>query len=248
MTDILWNDPFYVDPTTGDAYEFYQPGTIPVPKYGDYGGAFSDGPVDISSPKLSYPALQGFGFTVDESDYFYYEHDYASAAAGNDEAKQAQADIALIYDLTFNDSSYSADPEATLYDGIVTAGLIGRLALNDELGLVDPGLLGSALVDAALDIEFGLDNLPKPELNLALDYFFEQSGKNTFTFSFEVTTHSFGEGLVEWAAIQAVASAINEKNDPTVNTGLFGSLFGESTSEYEFVYNVKTHDLDLFSV
>ena len=42
MTYILWNDPFYVDPTTGDAYETYQAGTIPVPKYGNYGGAFSD--------------------------------------------------------------------------------------------------------------------------------------------------------------------------------------------------------------
>jgi hypothetical protein len=236
MTYILWNDPFYVDPTTGDAYETYQAGTIPVPKYGNYGGAFSD--------PLSFPNFQ----FVDQSDFFYFEHDIASEQAGNNEALQTQADIALITALTFGDSSYSADPEATLYDGIVTAGLIGRLALNDELGLVDPGLLGSALVDAALDIEFGLDNLPKPELNLALDYFFDQSGKNTFTFSFEITTQSFGEGLVEWAAIQAVASAINEKNDPTVNTGLFGSLFGESTSEYEFVYNVKTHDLDLFSV
>jgi len=213
---------------------FISRGTIPVPKYGNYGGAFSD---PSSFPEVTF---------VDQSDSYYAAHDAASAAAGT-ELLQAQADIALIYDLTFNDSSYSADPEATLYDGIVTAGLIGRLALNDELGLVDPGLLGSALVDAALDIEFGLDNLPKPELNLALDYFFDQSGKNTFTFSFEITTQSFGEGLVEWAAIQAVASAINEKNDPTVNTGLFGSLFGESTSEYEFVYNVK-HDLDLFSV
>jgi hypothetical protein len=91
---------------------------------------------------------------------------------------QAQADIALITALTFADSSYSSDPEATLYDGIVTAGLIGRLGLNDQLGLVDPGLLGSALIDAARDIEFGLDNLPKPELNLALDSFFESPSRN----------------------------------------------------------------------
>jgi len=232
---ILWNDPFYVDPTTGDAYETYQAGTIPVPKYGNYGGAFSD--------PLSFPNFQ----FVDQSDFFYFEHDIASEQAGNNEALQAQADIALITALTFGDSSYSADPEATLYDGIVTAGLIGRLAINDQLGLVEPSLLGSALVDAARDIEFGLDHLSKPELNLALGSFFEQSGKQTFTFSFEITTQSFGEELVEAAAVQAVANAINEKHDPVVDTGLFSSPLG-STSEYEFVYNVKTHDLDLLSV
>ena len=102
-------------------------------------------------------------------------------------------------------------------------------------------------MDAARDIEFGLDHLSKPELNLALGSFFEQSGKQTFTFSFEITTQSFGEELVEAAAIQAVANAINEKHDPMVDTGLFSSPFG-GTSEYEFVYNVKTHDLDLLSV
>jgi hypothetical protein len=235
MTYILWNDPFYVDPTTGDVYETYQAGTIPVPKYGNYGGAFSD--------PLSFPNVR----FVDQSDFFYFEHDIASEQAGNNEALQAQADIALITALTFDDSSYSPDPEATLYDGIVTAGLIGRLAVNDQLGLVEPSLLGSALVDAARDIEFGLDHLSKPELNLALDSFFEQSGKQTFTFSFEITTQSFGEELVEAAAIQAVANAINEKHDPMVDTGLFSSPVG-GTSDYEFVYNVKTHDLDLLSV
>jgi hypothetical protein len=236
MTYILWNDPFYVDPTTGEAYETYQPGTIPVPKYGNYGGAFSD---PNSFPSVTY---------VDQSDYFYSLHDIALEQAGSDEAKQAEADINLITSLTFNDTSYSADPEATLYDGIVTLGLIERLAVNDELGLVDPVLLGSALVDAARDIEFGLDHLPKPELNLALDSFFEQSGKQTFTFSFDITTQSFAEELVEAAAIQAVASAINEKNDPMVDTGLFDNPFAGGTSEYEFVYNVKTHDLDLISI
>jgi hypothetical protein len=236
MTYILWNDPFYVDPTTGEAFADYQTGTIPVPKYGNYGGAFSD--------PLSFPSV----IYVDDSDKFYAQHDLASAQAGDNEMLQAEADIALITSLTFFDSTYSADPEATLYDGIVTAGLIGRLAINDELGQVDPVLLGSALVDAAQDIEFGLDNLLKPELKLALDSFFEQSGKNTFTFSFDITTQSFGEELVEAAAIQAVASAINEKNDPMVDTGLFDNPFAGGTSEYEFVYNVKTHDLDLISV
>ena len=41
MTYILWDDRFFVDPTTGVAYDTYQAGTIPVPKYGNYGGAFS---------------------------------------------------------------------------------------------------------------------------------------------------------------------------------------------------------------
>jgi hypothetical protein len=237
MTYVLWNEPFYVDPTTGEAYADNQPGTIPVPKYGNYGGAFSD--------PNSFPSITG---PVDQSDYFYSVHDTESELAGSNEMEQAAADIKLISSLTFFDSSYSADPEATLYDGIVTAGLIGRLAINDQLGLVDLSLLGSALVDAAQDIEFGLDHLLKPELKLALDSFLEQSGKNTFTFSFDITTQSFGEELVEAAAIQTVASAINEKNDSMVDTGLFSNPFAGGTSEYEFVYNVKTHDLDLISI
>jgi hypothetical protein len=239
MTYILWDDPFFVDPTTGVAYDTYQAGTIPVPKYGNYGGAFSD--------PLSFPSIKG---PVDASDGFYQVHDSESELAGSNEMLQVAADIKLITSLTFDDSSYSADPEATLYDGIVTAGLIGRLAINDELGLVGPGLLSSALVDAAQDIEFGLDHLPKPELNVALDAFFEQSGKHTFTFSFDITTQSFGEELVEAVVIQAVAGAINEKNDPIVDTGLFDNLFagGGGTSEYDFVYNFKTHDLDLISI
>jgi hypothetical protein len=46
--------------------------------------------------------------------------------------------------------------------------LIGKLALNDQLSFVDPFLLAGALVDAARDIEFGLDNLSKAELHLDL--------------------------------------------------------------------------------
>ena len=88
MTYVLWNEPFYVDPTTGEAYADNQPGTIPVPKYGNYGGAFSD--------PNSFPSI-------------------TSELAGSNEMEQAAADIKLISSLTFFDSSYSADPEATLY-------------------------------------------------------------------------------------------------------------------------------------
>ena len=74
---------------------------------------------------------------VDESDFFYYLHDFFSFTAAGP-AEQAEADVDLITNLTLNDASYQSDPEATLYDGIVTAGLIGRLALNDQLSFIDP--------------------------------------------------------------------------------------------------------------
>jgi hypothetical protein len=262
MTYIRWTDPFYVDRTTGQAFEFADDGLFPVPKYGSYGGAFNppniDAPTDLLTdnglPYQTFALLQSAAASetplistddpVDESDFFYYLHDFFSFAAATP-AEQAEADVDLITNLTLNDANYQSDPEAALYDGIVTAGLIGKLALNDQLSFVNPFLLAGALVDAARDIEFGLDNLPKAELKLALGSFFEASGKNKFELSFEIETGSLAEELIEGYAIQTVALAINEGNDPAVNTfsGFTGGL-----SEYQFVYNVKSHDLDLLSV
>jgi len=253
MTYIHWNDLFYVDLTTGAAFETGGEGLIPVPKYGAYGGAFHPGgelPTDEGNMYGSFSDLEqatsGTSLEpVDLSDYYYYVHDFQSNNANTSE-EQAEADINLINSLTFNDSSYANDPEATFYDGIVTVGLLGRLAVTDQFDLLDPGLLTSAIADAATDIEFGLDSFSKKELNVALDTLFEASGKKQFSLGFEITTQSFSEELIEAAVINSVVLAINESDDPPVNTTSLPFLVG--TSEYEFVYNVKSHDLDLISV
>jgi hypothetical protein len=98
------------------------------------------------------------------SDYFYYEHDAELAKAGSGyTTEHAQADINLIESLTLNDTSYSNDAEATLYDGFATLAMIGRLLINDQLDQISPTLLLAAATDAVNDIEYGLQNLPTEE-------------------------------------------------------------------------------------
>jgi hypothetical protein len=255
MAFIHWNDLFYVDPTTGEAFETGDEGLIPVPTYGAYGGAFHpEGELptnggamygsfnDLQAATLGTPALK----PVDWSDYYYYVHDFEIRNADTPE-EQAAADIKLITSLTFGDSSYANDPEATFYDGVATLGLIGRLAVNDQFDLLEdnPVLLTTALVDSAADIEYGLDNFSKKELNLALDTLFEPSGNKQFSLGFEITTQTFFEEVAEAAVINAAAFTLNESNDPRVNTISWPSIVG--TSEYAFVYNVRSHDLDLIS-
>jgi hypothetical protein len=132
----------------------------------------------------------------------YYVHDFEIRSADTPE-EQAAADIKLITSLTFADSSYANDPEATFYDGVATLGLIGRLAVNGQFDLLEdsPVLLTTALVDSAADIEYGLDNFSKKELNIALDTLFEPSGNKNYSFGFEVTTQTFFEEAAEAAVI-----------------------------------------------
>jgi hypothetical protein len=256
MAFIHWNDLFYVDPTTGEAFETGDEGLIPVPKYGVYGGAFNpepgtelptnEGAIYGSFDELKAATQDSELEPKDESDYKYYVHDFEIRSADTPE-EQAAADIKLITSLTFADSSYANDPEATFYDGVATLGLIGRLAVNGQFDLLEdsPVLLTTALVDSAADIEYGLDNFSKKELNIALDTLFEPSGNKNYSFCFEVTTQTFFEEAAEAAVINAAAFTLNESNDPRVNTISWPSIVG--TSEYALVYNVRSHDLDLIS-
>jgi hypothetical protein len=255
MTHIHWNDLYYVDPTTGEAFETGGDGLIPVPTYGAYGGAFHPGgklPTNGGAMYGSFNDLRAATLgtplqPVDRSDFYYYVHDYQSNNADTLE-EQAAADINLITALTFGDSSYANDPEATFYDGIATVGLLGRLAVTDQFDPLEnnPVLLATALVDSATDIEFGLEHFSKKELKVALDTWFEPSGKKQFSFGFEIETQTFFEEITEAAVINALVRALNESNDPVVHTT--SGPFTAGTSEYELVYKVKSHDLDLISV
>ena len=86
MADIQWDDLFYVDPTTGEAFETGDEGLIPVPKYGAYGGAFHPEdplPTDGGTMYGSFDELKAATLgtnlePVDSSDYYYYVHDLQS--------------------------------------------------------------------------------------------------------------------------------------------------------------------------
>jgi hypothetical protein len=218
MSAIRWQDPFYVNLTTGAVSEDPQEGFVAVPKYGNYGGAFNPAEELLTKPNgdpYSYKQLVKFGDATqdpaDISDYQYYIHDVESANAGS-ATEQAQADIHLIQSLTATDTSF--DAEASLYDGVVTLAMIGQLAINDQLDQISPTLLLAAVTDAANDIEYGLQNLPTDEQSLALEAIFGPSDDGIFQLAFTFPSipdaSELENELVEVSAIAAVAAAINE--------------------------------------
>jgi hypothetical protein len=255
MAAIHWDDLFFVNPTNGEVSPSLTGGfVLGVPKYGNYGGAFNP---DLTTEQLltqpngepySYPQLLAVApdnlDPTDITDYFYYVHDVRSAQAdpGYTPA-QVKADVGLITSLTLTDTSF--DPEASLYDGVVTAGLLGQLAIHNDLGSIPPKLAAVALTDAATDIEFGLQHLQEPEASVALNALFRPVDADTFARDFTVTTTSFQQELVEAVAVNAVALTINEPVDGLIVDTWSG--FTGGTSNYELVYHKASADLDLLS-
>jgi hypothetical protein len=222
MSAINWDDLFYVNLTTGAVSdENPQDGSVAVPTFGNYGGPFNPPAEELltkpNGDPYSYNKLVKLGAAPEGmSDYFYYGHDVELAKAGSGyTTEHAQADINLIQSLTLNDTSYSNDAEATLYDGFVTLAMIGRLLINDQLDQISPTLLQAAATDAVNDIEYGLQNLPTEEQTLALQTIFglpDNDGIFQFAFTFPTIpgASEFQQEVVEWSAINAVAAAINE--------------------------------------
>lgn len=152
-------------------------------------------------------------------------------------------DIDLLSRLIILDSSYDAG--ASLYDGFASIGMIGSIAVHGYLGSVSPFLLIAGFVDALKDIEFGLEHLPQPELDVALHFLFEPADPGVFVFDFTITTTSFRQELIELTVMQTVDAIWDGgEGDPALNTGF--PFPGET--DYQLVFTVGTHDLDLISV
>jgi hypothetical protein len=252
MTYIHWEQPFYVNPATGQtSYPGPNPllGVVaPLPTYGNYGGgAYSEGGASdgnwLTKPDgtpLGYLQLLALGSggedPVDYLDYLFYRHDVLTSGP----AYSASADIDLLNRLILYSSS---DPEANLYAGGAELAMIGSLAAHGELDELSPAQLVLGLTDAVHHIAIGLESLPPDELEEALDFFFESAGDGVFVFDFSLTTHSFGEELVELVALNAVNQLLDagEAEDVPLDTGF--PFFG--TSDYQLSYNALTGDLDL---
>jgi hypothetical protein len=234
------------------------PGAVPWPTYGNYGGDISAGEPGgeiITKPNgqpYSYKQLVKFGegpqIPDDLLDYQLYLHDLASQQAGEGyNQQQAEADAGLLQSLLAFETS---DPEASLYAGFAEVAMIGQLALHNELDLLSPTVVLAAAQDAADHIQYGLENLPAPELTQALDFIFEPTGDpDVFALNFAITTTSPTQELYEAAAMNALNVALDfgEADDAPLQTGPLTGPFPEVT-QYQLTYNVETHDLDLLTV
>jgi hypothetical protein len=252
MAHINWDKPFFIDFSTGEGVPPGTPGAIPFPTYGRYGGAdYSVGvfggvpPTQPDGSPLSFMALLTNGNPADDPvdalDYLSYRHDIASAHALTP-AAQAQADATLLASVVALNSHY--DPEAALYAGATSLGMIGSLALHGFLNVLSPLQLVVALSDAVHDIQFGLKHLPQGELADALNFIFEPSGTpNVFVFDFSIRTTSFKQELLETVAMNTLNAILDggEADNAPLHTGF--PLPG--TSHYELAYNAATGDLDL---
>jgi len=160
MANINWDQPFYVDLAT------LQPASsgIPLPTYGNFGGAGYSQGIFIANPD---PA-QFDPVPADALDQQFQFHDQASAAADT-VAEQAAADAALIRGIELANQG-QADPEANLYGGGATLAMIEQLAVADSLGLLAPGELAEASGNALESIGRGLAGLSADEAGQAADW------------------------------------------------------------------------------
>ena len=254
MAHINWDKPFFIDPTTGESVPPLTPGAIPFPTYGHYGGgnysAGVFGGVLITQPggiPYSFAMLNAVGTpdqdAVDIIDYFSYVHDVRSSQTGPVyNALQAQADAQLLASVVAVDSHF--DPEAALYAGSISLGMIGSLALHGFLNVLSPFQLLGALTDAVKDIDYGLDHLPPAELADALNFIFEPTGDpHVFVFDFAIRTTSFRQEFAEVIAMNTLNAIIDggEADNVPLSTG----FPFPGTSYYELAYNAITGDLDL---
>jgi hypothetical protein len=153
MAHINWDQPFYVDPAT------LQPAVsgVPLPTYGNFGGAGYSHGVFIANPDLT----QFDPVPVDALDREFLFHDQASALAGTT-AEQAAADAALIRGIEVVNQG-QLDAEASLYAGGATLAMIEQLAAADSLGLLSQGELAQASGNALENIGSGLSGLNTAE-------------------------------------------------------------------------------------
>jgi hypothetical protein len=151
--NINWDETFHVSPRT------LQPATtgIPLPSYGNYGGPGNSGP----GPALD---LLDAAFAAHDTGYL---------------VDPVAADVQLIDTILQLDiTGKLSDPEASLYAGFATLGILGDLALRGGLDDLDAPL-NVVLADAVGNIEEGLAGTPPQEvrgLHAAIHVFEAQVG------------------------------------------------------------------------
>jgi Domain of unknown function (DUF4214) len=157
MTYINWTKEVFVDPITFAVSA--EPGGIPIPTYGNYGGPdYSNGAVGGTIP------LTGALAPVDQLDALFFTHDlaYQLQPSANE---IPTADLALIHGIESLTAAGSLDAEASFYAGATILGVISFMALNGNLPSAPELALANAT--ASYDIEYGLSHLSPTEQGLA---------------------------------------------------------------------------------
>jgi hypothetical protein len=146
LANINWDVVFHFDPQTLRP----APSGVAVPTYGNYGGpGYSEGAFGPLTAPYEPPA--------DALDALFLAHDIASDAAATP-AQRAAADLGLLRGVVALGPA-DLDPEASVYAGLTTLTMAGHLTARGGLGLLPPGELGRAALDAADDIGRGLAGL-----------------------------------------------------------------------------------------
>jgi hypothetical protein len=254
MSFINWTMPFYLNPTTGEtSYPDPDPlAGIVVPSltYGNYGGGHYSEGVAYDGQLLTKPDGSPMGYNrllahgtggevpKDYLDFLNYRHDVLTSGP----VYSPSADIDFLNRLIVY---LSIDPEANLYAGFAELGMIVSLAIHDYLDELSPLQLIAGFTDAVNQIEYGLENLEPEELTLALNFLFVPAGGDVYARGFSITTTSFAEELLELTLLGTADAILDgDEGDPPLNTGF--PFPGET--DYQLVFTVGTHDLDLISV
>ena len=149
--NINWEDStLRFDPNSPDPFATHG---LPLPVYGNYGGPnWSAGQVGGTITPTSPPP-------VDDLDQLFFQHDFVYQTS-QDPITRAIADVQLVEgmrDLTFTDPGASNyDPEAGLYEGFATLGILAQLAAG---GVVLPDQNG-IVQEAIVNVEAGLAAVP----------------------------------------------------------------------------------------
>ena len=150
MANINWDVVFHFDPQTLRS----APSGVAAPTYGNYGGpGYSEGAFGPLAAPYEPPA--------DALDALFLAHDIASDA-GATPGEQAAADLGLLRGVVALGPA-DLDAEGSVYAGLTTLTMVGRLTAQGGLGLLSPGELGLATLDAADDIGRGFAGLDPGE-------------------------------------------------------------------------------------
>jgi hypothetical protein len=156
---INWEALSYFDPHSPDPFATHG---IPLPTYGNYGGPnYSAG--EIGGKITGTPADPP---PVDQLDTLFYHHDFVYQTS-MDPLVRVGADVQLVegmHALTYTDpGDANYDPEAGLYEGLATLGIVAQLAAEGALQHLPPSdqlLIADATQEAVVNLEAGLAEIP----------------------------------------------------------------------------------------
>jgi hypothetical protein len=159
IMNLNWEALSYFDPHSPDPFATHG---IPLPNYGNYGGAnYSAGEIGGQITGTSTDPLP-----VDQLDQLFYEHDLVYQTS-TDPLVRAAADVQLVesmHALTYTDpGDADYDPEAGLYEGLATLGIVAQLAAGGvlpHLPLSDQQLIAEATQEAVVNLEAGFAEIP----------------------------------------------------------------------------------------